>query len=82
MDKTDNENPELVKQHIEKNHKGDRKLAERPGQASSKDDKRTVDQEMEDHSLTPDSLRNTEHVNRNRKPDAEEVYRQGRQGPK
>jgi hypothetical protein len=72
----DSENPDLVQQHVEKNRKGDRQLAQKPGKIPAR--ARPDDGNPEE----PQKVKDREPQVQDRRPDAEETYRQGRQGPK
>jgi hypothetical protein len=64
--------PEL-KQIIDKDRMGDAELTQKPGHAPRR---------HADETPSPGKLRNDKQANPNRRPDAQETYRQGRQGSK
>ena len=65
----ESENPSLVRQHVEKNRMGDRKLAQKPGVAPRDDG----------NPEEPQKVKDREPQTKDRKPDKDETYR-GRQG--
>jgi hypothetical protein len=65
------ENPRLMAQHLRKNRMGSRELNEKPGKRPP-------------HKGDPEQVENVpgrEPLNPHRRPDPDETYRTGRQGP-
>lgn len=82
MARPDTENPELVKQHVQKNKMGDQELKRKPGKAPSSEtdqNDRTPPRKGDPQQVENVPGREEEH---RYGTDPDETYRTGRQGPK
>ena len=83
MSKANRENPDLVRQHVEKGRVGDRELQKKPGRpppgsADARD--RTPPRKGDPEQV--ENVPGREEHKSSRRPDHDETYRTGKTGPK